>query len=106
MQRTNSDGNWIYGNALGLQNGVYYSVVAPTTFVPGGMADNLTSFGGDLFEETGGQLNLLQFLIAGAAGSFGTVDEPCSYLEKFPSPQNYFYQARGFSLAECYYQSL
>src|SRR6185295_12397327 len=49
---------------------------------------------------------LLKFLYAGAAGSYGTVVEPCNYLEKFPSPQNYFYQARGFSLAECYYQSL
>ena len=26
--------------------------------------------------------------------------------EKFPRPQNYFYQSRGFTLAECYYQSL
>src|SRR6185295_12181591 len=49
---------------------------------------------------------LLKFLYAGAAGSYGTVVEPCNYMEKFPSPQNYFYQSRGFSLAECYYQSV
>src|SRR5207245_3145304 len=49
---------------------------------------------------------MLVFLNAGASGTFGTVTEPCAYLEKFPSSQNYFYQARGFSLAECYYQSV
>ena len=31
------------------------------------------------------------------------MDEPCNFLVKFPSPQVYFYQARGFSLGECYY---
>jgi hypothetical protein len=49
---------------------------------------------------------LLVFLNAGACGSYGTVVEPCGLLEKFPSPQDYFYQYRGFSLAECYYMSL
>jgi hypothetical protein len=34
------------------------------------------------------------------------VVEPCNYLEKFPSPRSYFYQARGFSVAECYYLSV
>src|SRR2546425_4151004 len=106
MQRTNTDYNWIFGYCLGVQQGVYLSTTAGTTFAPGSMADNLTSFGGDLFEQTGGQLNLLEYLTSGAAGSYGTVTEPCNYLEKFPSPQNYFYQSRGFSLAECYYQSV
>ena len=49
---------------------------------------------------------MLVFLNSGASGSHGTVTEPCNYLEKFPSPQDYFYQARGFNLAECYYLSL
>src|SRR5882672_9130409 len=105
MQRTNTSFNWIFGSALGAQNGVYFSSPDGTAFVPGAMADNFTSFGGLIFEDPG-QLKLLEFLTAGASGSFGTVVEPCSYLEKFPSPQNYFYQSRGFSLAECYYQSL
>ena len=105
IQRTNASVNWIFGSALGLQNGVNFSTPDGTAFLPGSMADNLTSFGGQIFQDPG-QLKLLEFLTAGASGSFGTVVEPCSYLEKFPSPQNYFYQARGFSLAECYYQSL
>ncbi len=77
----------------------------PIVFVPGAMADNLTSFGGQIFENSG-QTPILSFLAAGAAGSYGTVVEPCNYTQKFPDPQNYFYQARGFSLAECYYQSV
>ena len=69
------------------------------------MADSLTSYGGVLYENYG-QTTLLAFMNAGASGSYGTVTEPCAYLQKFPSPQDYFYQARGFSLAECYYMSL
>jgi len=45
-------------------------------------------------------------LALGAAGSYGTIIEPCAYLQKFPSPQTFFYQARGFNMAECYYQSV
>jgi len=46
---------------------------------------------------------ILDFLNAGASGSYGTIVEPCAYFEKFPSPQIFYYQARGFSLAECFY---
>jgi len=56
--------------------------------------------------KTAAKTSLLAFLNAGAAGSYGTVVEPCNYLEKFPDPMDYFYQSRGFSVAEAYYQSL
>ena len=59
-----------------------------------------------MFEDSGGQTPLLAFLNAGAAGSYGTVVEPCNYTQKFPDPRDYFYQDRGFCLAEAYYQSL
>ncbi len=106
IQRTNTEYNWVFGNCLGVQHGVLYSGTDGTTFVPGAMADNLTSFGGLILEDSFGHLKLLAYLAAGASASYGTVIEPCNYLEKFPSPQNYFYQARGFSLGECYYQSV
>lgn len=105
MLRTNSVPVAGQTNLLGFQTGFETFAVTSGVFVPGAMADNLTSFGGDLFENTG-QTSLLAFIQAGASGSYGTVIEPCNYLEKFPDPQNYFYQARGFSLAECYLQSL
>ena len=44
------------------------------------------------------QTSLLAFINGGATASYGTVVEPCNYLEKFPSPQVYFYQSRGFTV--------
>lgn len=92
-------------NILGYQTGLANFSVAPEAFVSGAIADSLTSSGGKLFESHG-QTTLLEFIHAGAAGSYGTVTEPGASLTKFPDPQVYFYQARGFSLAECYYQGI
>jgi uncharacterized protein (TIGR03790 family) len=106
MQRTNADPYYYLGNALGLQSGWGNPyIIGSGSFAPGALADNLTSFGGEIFEPTG-MLDILALLALGAAGTYGTVIEPCAHLGKFPSPQNYFYQARGFSMAECYYQSV
>ena len=105
IMRTNVSTPSFFTNILGYQNGSYGFGIERNEFVPGAMADNLTSFGGTLFDNAG-QTTLLTFLEGGASGSYGTVDEPCTYPQKFPSPLIYFYQARGFSLAECYYQSL
>ena len=95
----------LVGYQLGSQFGLSGFGLLANSFAPGAMADNLTSFGGYLFEYAG-QTIALDYLNAGATASYGTVIEPCNYLEKFPSPRNYFYQARGFSIAECYYLSL
>ena len=106
VQRIGADPSYSLGTVLGLQSGWGNPyVIGSTSFVPGALADNFTSWGGTLFEYSG-QLNILVLLEAGAAGCYGTVIEPCSYATKFPSPQDYFYQARGFSMAECYYQSV
>jgi uncharacterized protein (TIGR03790 family) len=93
------------GRLLGYGNGTDRFATAPEVFVPGAMADNMTSFGGILFEPND-QTTLLDFLSAGASGSYGTVVEPSNWLQKFPAPRGYFYQARGFTLAESYYQSV
>ena len=103
--RTNSDSPWGQTNLLGYQTGLQNFSVSPNTFVPGSMADSLSSYGGALFGASG-QTTLLEFIHGGAAGSYGTVTEPSPDPQKFPDPQNYFYQSRGFTLAECYYQSL
>src|SRR5882672_4068091 len=74
--RTNTDSNWIFGNCLGLQQGVQREASMPgTTFVPGSMADDLTSYGGDIFKPSD-HLKILQYLTFGAAGGYGTVAEP------------------------------
>lgn len=106
MQRTNTFfPSYLGTSVLGYEGGVQSFSIVPTTFAPGAIADNLTSYGGLLFENSG-HTPAWVFLSAGASGSYGTVVEPCAYLEKFPSPQAYFYQSRGFSLGECYYQSI
>jgi len=94
-----------FTNLLGLQTGLADFSLPPNAFVPGALGDSLTSFGGDILENSG-QTSALAFLEAGAAGSYGTVVEPCNYTQKFPDPLGYFYQRRGFSVAEACYQSV
>ena len=51
-------------------------------FLPGALADHLTSFGGDL--QGTAQMSSQRWLEAGATASYGTVSEPCNYWQKFP----------------------
>jgi len=104
LLRTNSDSTAFTG-AFGLETGLAVFSVPTNAFIPGAVADSLTSFGGFL-RDNNGQTVLLAFLEAGACGSYGTVVEPCNWTFKFPDPMVYFYQNRGFCLAEAYYQSL
>jgi len=74
-------------------------------FVPGAIADHLTSRGGVLLN--GDQMNVLRWLEAGATASYGTVSEPCNFPDKFPQPgiviDRYL---RGESLIEAYWKSV
>lgn len=76
-------------------------------FVPGAIADHLTSSGGKLSKQDGGQMSALRWLEAGATGSYGTVVEPCNLLQKFPDPAlvaaNYL---KGDTLIEAYWKSV
>jgi uncharacterized protein (TIGR03790 family) len=92
------------GPMLGFQNGVQQFNMYGS-YVPGAMADNLTSFSGYLFEAVG-HTTAMDFINKGATASYGTIIEPCAYPDKFPVAQNYFFQSRGFSIGECYYQSV
>ena len=73
--RTNSDSVSWPGGCLGFETGLAQFSVPQNTFVPGAIADSLTSFGGIIFGANS-QTNLLAFINAGAAGSYGTVAEP------------------------------
>ena len=103
--RTNVNSPNGLGLTTGYQNGIQVVDLSASAFAPGAMADNLTSFGGWLFENSG-HTDALDFLNAGATASYGTIIEPCAYFAKFPSPRNFYYQARGFSIAESYYLSV
>lgn len=94
-----------FTNVFGLQTGLAEETFPPDAFLPGAIADTLTSSGGNIFENLG-QTTLLAFLNAGASISYGAVIEPCNYTQKFPDPCVYNFQRRGFSLAEAYYQSV
>ena len=79
--------------------------LSTNTYLPGAMADHLTSYGGQI--PTSGQMSAFEFLKAGATGSYGTVVEPCAFQEKFPNPQisipTYF---GGATLIEAYWKSV
>lgn len=74
-------------------------------FLPGAIADHLTSSGGQL---TGSdQMSSLRWLEAGATGSYGTVVEPCNLLDKFPSPGIVMrHYLQGETLIEAYWKSV
>ena len=94
-------------NVLGVQSGApnYNWAISRSEFVPGALADNLTSFGGQL-RVGSSQTKLTEFLRGGAAGSSGTVTEPFAIQNKFPLPHMYLYYARGASLAEAFHMSV
>jgi uncharacterized protein (TIGR03790 family) len=74
-------------------------------FLPGAIADHLTSFGGMLTDSP--QMSSLEWLEAGATGSYGTVVEPCNQLGKFPNvPVLLAHYLAGETLIEAYWKSV
>jgi uncharacterized protein (TIGR03790 family) len=74
-------------------------------YLPGAVADHLTSFGGQLTDS--GQMSSLKWLQAGATGSYGTVVEPCNIIPKFPHPGVLMaHYLDGDTLIEAYWKSV
>ena len=74
-------------------------------FLPGAIADHLTSAGGRLIGST--QMSSLRWLEAGATGSYGTVIEPCAFTQKFPRPDIVITRyLDGETLLEAYWKSV
>ncbi|MEC5163367.1 MULTISPECIES: TIGR03790 family protein [unclassified Janthinobacterium] len=74
-------------------------------FLPGALADHLTSVGGDLLGT--GQMSSLRWLEAGATASYGSVSEPCNYWQKFPQPTVLLrHYLSGASAIEAYWRSV
>ncbi len=79
--------------------------LASNRFLPGAMADHLTSAGGMLTDSP--QMSSLRWLEAGATGSYGTVVEPCNILGKFPAiPVAMGHYLAGDTLIEAYWKSV
>ena len=52
-------------------------------------------------------MTVVEWLRAGAAGSYGTVVEPCNFPDKFPNPDIVVRQyAAGATLIEAYWRSV
>jgi len=79
--------------------------IASNTYIPGAVADHLTSYGGQIPDS--GQMSIIKWLEAGATASYGTVVEPCNFPQKFPDTTvllpNYF---RGQTIIEAYWKSV
>lgn len=77
-------------------------------WLPGALADHLTSFGGMLDKPAGdGQMTVLDWIDAGATASYGAASEPCNHLQKFPHPQVLIQAyAQGLSALEAYWRSV
>ena len=74
-------------------------------FVPGAIADHLTSTGGMLTDSR--QMSILKWLQAGATGSYGAVKEPCNFRQKFPNPSVVIKKyIHGETLIEAYWKSV
>lgn len=74
-------------------------------YLPGAVADHLTSSGGRLTNSN--QMSAMEWLKAGATGSYGTVVEPCNFLTKFPDPRRLMdVYLSGYTLMEAYWKSV
>jgi uncharacterized protein (TIGR03790 family) len=75
-------------------------------WLPGALADHLTSAGGVL-DGSGGQSTVLEWIESGATASHGTVSEPCNHLQKFPlTPVLLGHYLQGATAIEAYWKSV
>ena len=85
---------------------VWVDGIGTNTYLPGAIADHLTSAGG-ILTSTSGQMSALRWLEAGATASYGTVIEPCNYSSKFPRVSTLLpFYFRGNTLLEAYWKSV
>jgi uncharacterized protein (TIGR03790 family) len=101
------------GNELdGAQDVMFYFTgvqrvvgMASNRFLDGALADDLTSLGGLL--DGSPQTSALDWLAAGATGSYGTTSEPCNYTAKFPEISVVMGRyLSGETLIEAYWKSV
>jgi hypothetical protein len=77
---------------------------ATYTLLPGAFCDHLTSYAATF--DTPLQTKMSSWIRRGAVGTCGTVEEPCNYLGKFPTPNLHVNYFRGLSLGEAWFRSM
>jgi uncharacterized protein (TIGR03790 family) len=76
------------------------------SFVPGALADHLTSSGGVL-DGSDKHMMATEWLAAGATASYGSVTEPCAHPQKFSHPQVLLlHYVQGSTAIEAYWKSV
>ena len=81
------------------------AAMSSNRFLDGAIADHLTSLGGVL--SGAGQTTALEWLSAGATGSYGTSTEPCNFRAKFPEVGIVMsHYLSGETLVEAYWKSV
>lgn len=92
-------------DALGILTGIVDPAVAgaDVALLPGAFADHLTSYAATF--DTSSQGKLSQWIAAGASGSLGTVEEPCTG-GKFPDPELHARYFAGMALGEAVFRSV
>jgi uncharacterized protein (TIGR03790 family) len=92
-------------DVIGWQTGVPSLIASQNRYLPGALADHLTSFGGSMNPKHN-QTCAIDFLKAGCSATYGTVVEPYNHLAKFPVPHLYGYYGLGFTAVESYWMSV
>lgn len=83
IQRVNADALEDRPDVMFYFTGVQrVAALTSNRFLDGAVGDHLTSVGGMLTDSS--QTSALEWLAAGATGSYGNTTEPCNYREKFP----------------------
>lgn len=87
-------------DAMGIMTGIAEMGIdnADITILPGAICDHLTSFAATF--DVGAQEKLSRWIANGASGSWGAVEEPCNYAQKFPHPRVHAQYFEGLSLGE------
>ena len=91
-------------DVIGLQMGTPNVKTDRHTFLPGAMAEHLTSAAAVFHQDH--QTKLTSWIRAGATASCGTVSEPYAIWEKFPTAHFYYHYASGATMIESFYQSI
>jgi uncharacterized protein (TIGR03790 family) len=79
--------------------------IGSNRYLPGAVGDHLTSAGGVLSGTS--QMPITDWLQAGLTASYGSVEEPCNYVEKFPRATVLVDRyAKGDTLIEAYWKSV
>lgn len=91
---------------LGVMTGAADLDFSSTTFTleNGAFADHLTSFAGDFNQPA--QTKMSRWIERGAVGTYGTVEEPCNFPQKFPSAFLHSNYAQGVTLGEAFLRTL